>query len=789
MRFRRSMLWAGVLSLAASAWSAQAPAPSPAGPVIRTESRLVLVDAVVTDKKGKYIRNLEAKDFRVWEDKKEQTIKSFSAEADGAATPASRPRYLVLFFDNSTMDPVTRQQARRAASHFVDTTAGPSRLMAVVQFGGTLRIAQNFTADGARLKQVVEGGATGPNVAGPEVASLGGPRLSAAAADFGARSVLLALRSLARNLSNVPGRKTLVLFTSGFALSAENTAELTAAIDACNRANVAVYPIDARGLTAGFGPSSSLIDAPAASPRAFASSGFVRPASFFRLASFTAPGLAFQRSGPPGGATSGGGQGSRGGIGGGGGGMGSGGGTRGPGPGAGSGSGGARPGGGTTTGPGKGGTTGGSGGNTGSKPGSGGNTGGPGRTGGSMTGNRGGYYSGGNINREPRLIIPEFTRGTTAQQVLYALAEGTGGFVIVNSNDLAGGLERIGREQNEFYILGYAPPEDAEGNCHTLRVKVDRGGTIVRARSGYCNVKPIDILAGKPLEKELESRASDPAASGTPAGREASMRAPFFYSSPGVARVNVAIEIPAETVKFEKIKGKFQASVNVLGIAYREGGAIAARFSDTVKLELEKKKDLEEFAKQPLHYENQFEVAAGQYNLVVVFHSGGDAYGKLARPLVIEPYDGKQFVLSDVALSKTIQAVADAGVGLDDALLEGRTPLVAGNTQFTPAGTHRFKKEDTSVVYFEIYDPLLAEANPPQVGVQLRVLDRKTGEARQDSGVISVARFIQAGNPVVPVGLKLQAGKLPAGAYRLDLMAYDTAGRTTSRRSAEFELE
>ncbi len=92
--------------------------------------------------------------------------------------------------------------------------------------------------------------------------------------------------------------------------------------------------------------------------------------------------------------------------------------------------------------------------------------------------------------------------------MLYQLAQGTGGFVIVNSNDLLGGMQKIAREQTEYYILGYAPPPSEEGTCHTLKVKVDRGGTVTRWRTGYCNVKPTDLLAGKPEEKQMENRVT-----------------------------------------------------------------------------------------------------------------------------------------------------------------------------------------------------------------------------------------------------------------------------------------
>src|SRR5262249_27796814 len=81
--------------------------------------------------------------------------------------------------------------------------------------------------------------------------------ISDAETDFGARSMLLSIRTLAKNLRTIPGRKMLILFSSGFPLTAERTSELTATIDACNKANVAVYSLDVRGLQAPMPGASS----------------------------------------------------------------------------------------------------------------------------------------------------------------------------------------------------------------------------------------------------------------------------------------------------------------------------------------------------------------------------------------------------------------------------------------------------------------------------------------------------------------------------------------------------
>ena len=87
-------------------------------------------------------------------------------------------------------------------------------------------------------------------------------------------------------------------------------------------------------------------------------------------------------------------------------------------------------------------------------------------------GNPGGSYYGNPNYNQPRQIVPQFpASSTTNQQVMYALASGTGGFPILNTNDLLPGLEKIAREQSEYYLLGYTPPESAAGSCHTLKVK------------------------------------------------------------------------------------------------------------------------------------------------------------------------------------------------------------------------------------------------------------------------------------------------------------------------------
>jgi VWFA-related protein len=761
--------------------------------ILKAETNLVLVDVIATDKKGNYVKDLEKQDFRVFEDDAEMPIASFSRESDIEPNAPGHERYMVLFFDDSTMSPALQIQARQAAGKFVESTASPQRLMAVADFGGTLKIAQNFTADGDILKRAVSAvnySSLNPNAGAhnAQIATLGTPSFSQAEADMGARTMLLALRDMAKSLGTVPGRKTLILFSSGFPLTPESQSELTATIDALNKANVAVYPVDVRGLAATAGPGTNIFNPTPGRPQTFPpSSDLSIPESAFPHL----PGLLAMLEpapfpDPQKGGTGGGGGGPTGGTGGGAGGGGSRGGSGGgtSGGGSGSGSPGGGSGGGSRGGSGSGGTT---------NPGRG--TGTTGNTGNNLNNpfnnctnamGSGGMIGGQNPNCANRQIIPTIPDTVaTNQQVLYALAKGTGGFEIFNTNDFLQGLDKVAREMNEYYNIGYTPPNQThEGNYHKIKVTVERKGITVRYRTGYFDVKSPDLLKDKPEGKVLEERAAGAESGEIPV----SLTAPYFYVEPGVARVNLALSIPGSSIDFEKQKGDFHSDVNVLGIAYRANGSVAARFSDTVKLDYQKK-ELKDFAKSSFDYQNSFNIAPGSYTLKLVLSAGGEKFGKYVTPLVVDPFSGSDLCLGGPALGAGFLPVSQLAAKMDAALLEERTPLVFNGMQLVPSTDYRFPKTAQPVAYVEVFDPILKDPTPPRVGVTYNIFDRKSNQNVFSSGTILINDYAQAGNPLVPVGVKLPVDKLPAGDYRLEIKGLDAVGNTSSVRVADFSVQ
>jgi VWFA-related protein len=619
-----------------------------------------------------------------------------------------------LFFDNSTLAYGDQAQARKAALQFLDKNSSPNLMIAVVNFGGSLSIAQNFTSNTERLKQVVSGVKSSSVASNTDVA--GGAALSKAETDFGARTVLLSLRSLAKSLATVPGRKTLVFLSGGFKLDSESRSELTAVIDVCNKSNVAVYPIDVRGLVTsmpGAGQGALRFGEPTGRPM-LVNAAFVQ-----------------QHGGAGGGASS-------------------------------------------------------------PRPVGGGTTSSPGKTGGGNTGttstNTGSRNNGAPTNplAQPRSIVPKMPDVTSQQDVLYALASGTGGFVIVNTNDLLGGLDRIANELNEYYVLGYSPAEDAQdGSCHELKVKLDKGGTNIRSRTGYCSMKPVDLLAGTSKGKDLESKAAG-AGAGTVTAK---MQTAYFFTAPNTARVDVAMEMPADVLKFKKEKGKMHAEIDVLGIAYNADGSVAARFSDTLKREFENKKEVEQFQETPLRYESQFDVASGKYTLKVVFSSAGEGFGKLESPLVVDTYDNSKFGISAVAMSRQIRKVDDMSTSLDATLLEDKTPMIVGGMEMIPNASNVFPKDSPGAFYLEIYEPAMTQEKPHGVALQMVIVDKKTNQPKLNSGRLDMSQYAKAGNPVIPVGLRIPTKELGAGSYRAEFKAADDAGNVSVVRTTEFEVQ
>jgi len=262
-----------------------------AQPVFRAGTRLDVVDVTVVDKQGRPIEGLTAGDFTITEDGVPQTISvvAFQRMETNAAplppvpeAPPGRParaaptvqptisasspgdvryrnrRLLVLYFDLSAMPPPDQMRAYGAARKFLDEQMKAQDLLAIMTFeGGAVRVRQDFTADREAIRDVLDTLIYGEQRDAndlPDATVDVGTAFGQDDAEFNILNTdrqLSALQTAATMLRSLPEQKSLVYFASGLRLNGvDNQAQLRATVNAATRANVSIYPVDARGLVA-----------------------------------------------------------------------------------------------------------------------------------------------------------------------------------------------------------------------------------------------------------------------------------------------------------------------------------------------------------------------------------------------------------------------------------------------------------------------------------------------------------------------------------------------------------
>ena len=134
-----------------------------------------------------------------------------------------------------------------------------------------------------------------------------------------------------------------------------------------------------------------------------------------------------------------------------------------------------------------------------------------------------------------------------SQISLRSLAEETGGYAAVNSNDFTRAWERVVADNSSYYVLGYYPKNDKrDGRFRKIEVKVRREGVEVRTRKGYVAPRgkapaPTTQSPGEKASPELRQALDSPLP--LPALTLRAFAAPFKGAAPNAS---VAVSVEAE---------------------------------------------------------------------------------------------------------------------------------------------------------------------------------------------------------------------------------------------------
>lgn len=279
------------------------PTPTPAvGDVVKISTNLIQIDVTVTDKKGKVVSDLRPDEIEVYENGKKQEISNFSfvsgVKVGDSKTRANistqmppnelRPegvrRTIALVVDDLTLSFASSYWVKDSLKRFVNEQMQEGDLVAIIRTGAGIGALQQFTNDKRMLLAAadkVRWNMSGTGRIGnfapmepslkEQVDAADVPGQNEAdrafeqeADDFRqsafATGSLGAVGYVVRGMSELPGRKSVIMLSDGFRLflrdskgnakSSRVTDALKGLVDQANRASVVIYTIDARGLIA-----------------------------------------------------------------------------------------------------------------------------------------------------------------------------------------------------------------------------------------------------------------------------------------------------------------------------------------------------------------------------------------------------------------------------------------------------------------------------------------------------------------------------------------------------------
>jgi VWFA-related protein len=188
-------------------------------------------------------------------------------------------------------------------------------------------------------------------------------------------------------------------------------------------------------------------------------------------------------------------------------------------------------------------------------------------------------------------VMPAALAASTAlletQAALQYLAEQTGGFAVVSSNDLAGGLSRIADDTRGYYLIGFdtglAPGVRADRG--DVRIRVRRKGLQVRARRDRFG--PADPEAS-PLPVPADpviSAALSPFATG---GLDVRLAALFGHDATDGSFVRTLVAVdPAGLTLAETPDGGREGNLTLLVFALDDDGSVVGQAREVIAVRLD----------------------------------------------------------------------------------------------------------------------------------------------------------------------------------------------------------
>jgi VWFA-related protein len=300
------------------------------------------------------------------------------------------------------------------------------------------------------------------------------------------------------------------------------------------------------------------------------------------------------------------------------------------------------------------------------------------------------------------------------QDSLRVLADETGGFASVNSNDFSTAFQRVVSDNSSYYVLGYYPTNDKrDGRFRKIEVRIaNRPGLTVRARKGYA----------APRGSNKAEKTTNAPNQASPELREA-MGSPLPVSDLPMAATAAAFKGPAPNaavvvstlvngdLQLTEKDGTFHNDLEIAVTAINQSGKVFNGERNTVSLNL-KPDTVPRLRAAGFRVISQIDVPPGRYQLrVVAREANGKRAGSVLYDLEVPNFSDDKLTMSGIALTSASSGVAPT-VRPKDPLAK----LLPG-----PLSSYReFGQQDELALFVEVYDNQGGAAHKVDIGATLK---------------------------------------------------------------------
>jgi VWFA-related protein len=219
--------------------------------------------------------------------------------------------------------------------------------------------------------------------------------------------------------------------------------------------------------------------------------------------------------------------------------------------------------------------------------------------------------------------------------VMGELADGTGGIVFQNNNDLKEGFKRTTQPPEFIYMLGFSPQNlKLDGSYHNLKVSLAvKNGTSLIARRGYYAPRHEADEAELAHEEIREALFSREEIQDIPL----QVQTQFFKTDDERAKLAVLAKVDIRLLHFRKADGRNRNDLVIVAGVFDRNGNLVTAIQKTIEMRL-KDDTLETRLNAGILIKSSLDVTPGSYVVRVVLR---DQEGKMmtARNRVVEiPY-------------------------------------------------------------------------------------------------------------------------------------------------------